>query len=164
MVSAAYFERAFTNKRPNSPHGGFRLPRAEAGPFHFEPPRNFSACKAETLGDATDGCPSDAGKIFVRLQLFWGHASAQQLKRVFAGTGGGSVKWIWLLKWMGFRGSVKCFAPPIKLRMRLLWAPPLCQCSMRNCRCVLFFLEGLIALRAIGVFSEYSLLVLLGPY
>ena len=54
-VSAPYFKWAFAQKRPGLTDGGQRLRYEEDGLYRFEPPRTFPACKAATLGDATDG-------------------------------------------------------------------------------------------------------------
>ena len=48
----------------------------------FTPPRILSACKAATPGDARDGAPPDPRKIIVKFRVNWGHASAQQIRRV----------------------------------------------------------------------------------
>ena len=76
--SDPYFEWAFTMKRPSLPDGGLHLPHSVDGLYRFEPPNTFSACKAVTLVDAMDGRLSDPGAVIMKLQVNWGHASAQQ--------------------------------------------------------------------------------------
>ena len=76
-ASASYVEWAFTSKSLDLPNGGFHLPFAEDGPYHFEPPHSFPACKAATLKDAMDGFLSGPKEIFTKLHVNWGHASAQ---------------------------------------------------------------------------------------
>ena len=50
-----------------------------------------SACKELTLGDARDGALSDPNKIFTKSRENWGHASAQQIKRVSVESEGGNL-------------------------------------------------------------------------
>ena len=59
--------------------GSHNLLYAPDGPYRFEMPLTFAACRAVTLGDATNGsCPR---KIATKLHASRGHASAQRLKR-----------------------------------------------------------------------------------
>ena len=90
-VSSSYFERASTNKRPDSSSGGLRLPHAEDGPYQFEPLRTPPACKATTLWDATDGCTSDPKKTITQLHDNWGHVSAQRLTQTSVDSDGANM-------------------------------------------------------------------------
>ena len=65
MNSALDVEGAFTEKRPDLTDGGLRPPYEEDGLRRFETPRTVPACKAVTLGDAMDGCPSVPRKIIM---------------------------------------------------------------------------------------------------
>ena len=75
--SVAYFEWAFTNKRPGLPNGGLHLLYLADGLFRCEPPHTFSDSKAVTLGGAVYGRLPDPNKILMKLRVNWGHASAQ---------------------------------------------------------------------------------------
>ena len=48
----------------------------------FAPPRTISVCKSAAPGDARDKTASDQKKIIMKLRVNWGHAAAQQTKRV----------------------------------------------------------------------------------
>ena len=84
MEPASFFEGTFTSKRPNLSSGGLRLPYSEDGLYQRDPPRTFSACGAVSPGDVLDGGPSGPKKIVAKSHVNWGHASAQQLRRVSA--------------------------------------------------------------------------------
>ena len=58
---------ASINKRPDSTGRGRRLPYEEEGLYRFEPPRTFSACMADTSGDAMGSRSSDPMKIVMKL-------------------------------------------------------------------------------------------------
>ena len=74
-------DRTF-RKRPNLEHAGILLPFTDEELCSFAPPRTFSVCKAVTLGDVRVGNRPDPKKIVEKLHVNWGHASAQQIKRV----------------------------------------------------------------------------------
>ena len=82
---------AFAKKRPDPSNGGLRLPSTEDGPRSFDHPHAFSACRGVTLVGAMYGRLSDPGNISVGLFVTWGHASAQQLKRVLTDSDEGSM-------------------------------------------------------------------------
>ena len=69
-------------KAPDLSDGGPHLPYTQDGLHHFETPLSFAACKAVTLEDAVGCILTDPEKIVLRLHVDWGHASAQQSKRV----------------------------------------------------------------------------------
>ena len=69
--------------------GGLRSPLVVCGFIRFVPPRDVSAGSAATLGDARDDSISDPEKVKMKLHVNWGHASATQLGRVLADSGGG---------------------------------------------------------------------------
>ena len=57
----------FMKIRPNLSDGDPHLPRGEDGLYQFDPPRAFSARKADTSGAALDGFLPDPEKITIRL-------------------------------------------------------------------------------------------------
>ena len=87
-ASARNSEWALISKRLVFPNGGLHLPHSEAGLHRFDPPRTFPACKAVTLGDVLDGWLSDPKKTAIKLHVKWGHAPAQQLRRLLAASDG----------------------------------------------------------------------------
>ena len=56
-----------------------------------EPPLPFALYKAVALADAADGRQSGPKRIIMKLHVLWGHASAQNLKRVLADSDGGNM-------------------------------------------------------------------------
>ena len=80
--SASMVEWACARERPNLDIGGMRLPLTGDGMCNFPSPRTLSSSKADTLRDARDGTPSHPKKIIKKLHVHWGHAAAQQIKRV----------------------------------------------------------------------------------
>ena len=67
---------------PNVSSRGLHSPYTPEGLFRFEPPRTLAACKAVTLGDARTSSLTDPEMIATKIHVRWGHAAAQQLKRV----------------------------------------------------------------------------------
>ena len=58
--------------------------------LRFDPPKDFSACTAATLGDAQDAGISDPKKTIKELHVNRGHASATQLKRALVDSANGT--------------------------------------------------------------------------
>ena len=52
----------------------------------------MSACKAVTFGGVADASLSSPRVIIMKLQVYWGHASAHQLKRVSVDSDGGAMR------------------------------------------------------------------------
>ena len=71
---------------PNPSGGGLHFPYPPDAPYRCETPLTFAACKV-----AEDGCPSGPKKIVAKLRVIWGHASAQQLRRVLVDSDGGNI-------------------------------------------------------------------------
>ena len=67
---------------PDSSEGGPHLPYTPDGLYRLETPRASAACKAVPLGEAQNSNVVDPKKISTKLRVNWGHASAQQQKRV----------------------------------------------------------------------------------
>ena len=63
--------------------------RAPLSPVTFLTPQLFSACKAVSLRDAGNADISDSNKVIMKLHVNWGHASANQLRRVLLDSEGG---------------------------------------------------------------------------
>ena len=142
---------------PGLSDGGLHLLYAPGGLYRFEAPLTFTACKAVSLGDATDGYLADPKKIAMTLHVGWGRASAQLLKRVLVDSEGKNMH----------------------LRPRadeVLSQPEICQVfeeaphipaagtstvAMLNeiLQADLLFLDNIIALRAMDGFLEHPLLV-----
>ena len=91
QLSASFLEWEPPRPRPNLDHGGICLPFTDEGLCSFSPPRTFSACKTVTLGDAREGNNSDPRKIIEKLHVNWGHASAQQIKRILVDVEGDNL-------------------------------------------------------------------------
>ena len=70
------------HKRPNLAHGGLHFPQTPESLYRFESPRTSAACTAVAPGDARDGSLTDPKYIAMELNVNWGRATAQQLKRV----------------------------------------------------------------------------------
>ena len=110
-----------------------------------------------TLGDAREDSLSDPKKIITRLRVYWGHASATQLKRVSVDSEGGSSHYVT----HDAEGLGNC-----DVRRAFDKAPHVpnagtCAVSMfcEKVRVDLLFLGDLIVLHAMDMFSEYSLLL-----
>ena len=126
-------------------------------PFRCEPPRAFGASWAATLGSAVDGRLSDPKKIAVELRANWGHVSAQQLKRVFAGWGADNVRLVNdVAEVLGRRAFNK--APHVPLS-----GTPAVSAFHEKFQVDSTFLNDLIASHAMDVFSEYSPSILARP-
>ena len=153
-VSASYFEWAFTNKRSNLSNGGIQLPKTEDGLCQFYAPRAFSTCKAVTLGGAADGCLS-APEIGMRLHVNWGHASAQQLGRALEDSDGGNMHLLTCVdEVLGHCAVRRAFekAPHVSIAGSSSVAT-----SNEKLRTDLLFLDDILALRTMNIFSKYSL-------
>ena len=79
------------HKCPHLFDGGLHLHYTQGGRYRFETPRTFAACEAVTLGGARDSNLTDPKKIAMKLHVNRGRASAQQLRRVLADSGGDNM-------------------------------------------------------------------------
>ena len=86
--SASFLERGPPRPRPYLANGGICLPFTNEGLCSFSPPSTFSACKAVMHGIGNNSNPK---KIIEKLHVNWGHASAQQIKRVLVAADGGNL-------------------------------------------------------------------------
>ena len=124
--------------------------------YHFDPPRTCSGCKDVTLRDATDERFLDPKEIFTKLHVNWGHVSARRLKRVLADSGGVT---------MGLANCADEALGQCEMSCDFDEAPHI---SIAGASAVPTLNEKFqarpsfsydkIAWRALGVFSEYSLL------
>ena len=89
QFSASYFEWSLIDQRPDLSDGGLHLPLKESGLLRFATPKKFVACTAATLREAQDEGAADPKKIIMKLHANWGHASANQLKRILVDSDSG---------------------------------------------------------------------------
>ena len=107
-ASASFFRSV--QKAPDLSDGGLRLPHTPDGLYHFETPLTFAACKAVTLGDARHCCLTAPKKIIMKLHVNWGHASAQQMRRVLVDSEGNNAHLLTCVGEVlaGLRGGATC--------------------------------------------------------
>ena len=156
-LTASYFEWACAKKRPDLADGGLHIPLSQGGLYRREPPRIFPAGKAGTLGGARNGCLSDAKKIIMKLHVDWGHASAQQLKRAPVDTDGENMPLVnYVAEVLEHCEVRRAFdkAPHVAIAGASTVSLP-----NGNLQIGLSPLDEIIALRAVDVYSKYSLLL-----
>ena len=153
---ASPLEWGHPRKRPNLENGGIRLPFTGEGLCSFALPRTFSACKAVTLGDAGDGNQSDPKKIIGKLHVNWGHASAQQIKRVLVDAGGDNLSLLRHVEQVVSQCDV-CKAFEKAPRTPIAGTPTVAMFN-EKLQVDLLLLDDLIVLLTMGVFSKYSVL------
>ena len=90
-LATAFLGWYFTKKRPGLPGGWLHLHYERGGLCRFEPPHTFPACEAGTLGGAVYGNLSVPKEVTVKLHVNWCHTSAQQWRRLLAGSNGDSM-------------------------------------------------------------------------
>ena len=130
------------------------MPAVESGLLRFVLPKEFPACAAATLGDAGGDSISEPRKVFSKLHVGWGRASANQLTRVLVDSDGGMP-------------HLANYVDEVLENCEVRWAPdkaphvPIagtCAVSMftQKAQVDLPFLGDLTALRAMDVFPKYS--------
>ena len=107
-----------------------------------------------TLGEARGGSLTDPMKLIIKLHVNRGHASAQQLKRVSAYSGGDNMYIRTYANEVAeqcevFRSSAQTPHVPVA-------GPPTASMFSEKSKEDLLFSRKIIALRAADVFSEYS--------
>ena len=137
-------------KRPDLSDEGSHLPLVESGLTRSAPPREFSACGAVTLGDAQDDSISDPKKIIMKSHSSWGHASAW-LTRM-------EVRLIWWTMWKRCWRPVTCVRPLIRRIAFQFSGSTTASAFNEKVQVDLLFLDDLIVMHAMDVFSKYSLL------
>ena len=117
--------------RQGSSDGGIRLPYEEDDLYRFEAPRVFSACKAAILGMLRVAVRRPS-RIFMKLHVDWGPASARQLEQASAYSDGDNMNSANYLD--EALDSVGCVGIPTKARMRLSRRPQLYRRSLGRCK------------------------------
>ena len=156
QFSASYFEWPLMDQRPDLSDGGLHLPLKESGLLRFATPKKFVACAAATLREAQDEGAADPKKIIMKLHANWGHASANQLKRILVDSDSGMSHLV---------AHVDSVLENCEVCRAFDKAPhlPIAGTSSVSCfnervQVDLLFLDDIIAARAMDVFSKYSLL------
>ena len=141
VVSASYFERAFVNKRPNLSKGGIHFPYTEDGLYPFNRPSPCPACKAVTLGDASDGCLWGPEEIVMKLRVNSRHASAQQLTRVLLDSDVGNLHLLTCVDEVLEQCGLTCLPERAfdKAPHTPIAGPPPRPCEMKSYRQICFF-------------------------
>ena len=161
ILAASCFEWPFLGKRPDLSGGGLHLPLVVNGLLRFVPPKDFSACTAATLGDAWGDSTSDPEKIITKLHVNGGHASATQLIRVSVGSEGGNSHSA------NFADEVSENCDVCRALDKAPHVPNAGTSAVpmfnEKAQVDLPFLGDLVALRAMDMFSKYSLLLPVQP-
>ena len=144
------------DQRPDLSDGGLHLSLKESGLLRFSTPKKIAACAAATLREAQDEGAADPKKIIMKLHANWGHASANQLKRILVDSDGGMSHLV---------AHVDSVLENCEVCRAFDKAPhlPIAGTSSVSCfnervQVDLLFLDDIIAAHAMDAFSKYSLL------
>ena len=138
-ASASFLQ--LVNKYPDQSDRGPQQLYAPVGLYRFVTPLRFAACKAITLGDARDGSLTDPKKIARKLDVNGGHASAPQLGRELVNS----------------EGIICTDSPALTRNWR--GVRPVKPSGRRHMQVDLLFLDDIIALHVMDVFSRYTLFI-----
>ena len=147
--------------RPNLPHGVFLFPHSADGLWQSEPPSRSAAFRAVALGGALDPGACYPKKIAMKLHLNRRHASTRKLKRVLVEADGDSQGLLECADEVPRQCGV-CRAFDKAPHLPAAGTSPVSS-FREKLQAGLLLLDNAVALRAMDVSSECSLMVQVSP-